>query len=162
MPFVIRSDCRPDTPNRLLNFALHLPDCRRQKQPFPVAPAIQPERRTTMANNGVNDDRGNNVAVAIRLRIVDGKIAEIEQLAIRPPVQLGGRGGRAGAAAGAPGTGDRVVAMKEPNPIFSAVIPENERGVARGSDQYGQLLLHRARPARWQRLLPVHRRLRPF
>lgn len=127
MPFVIRSDCRPDTPNRLLNFALHLPDCRRQKQPFPVAPAIQPERRTTMANNGVNDGRGNNVAVAIRLRIVDGKIAEIEQLAIRPPVPLGGRGGRAGAAAGAPGAGDRVAAMKEPNPIFSAVIPENER-----------------------------------
>jgi hypothetical protein len=89
-----------------------------------------------MGNHGVNDDQGNNVAVAIRLKIVDGKITEVEQLAIRPAVQLGGgggaRGGGAGGAAGAaaapaPGTGDRVAAMKEPNPIFSQVIPENER-----------------------------------
>jgi hypothetical protein len=89
-----------------------------------------------MGNHGVNDDQGNNVAVAIRLKIVDGKITEVEQLAIRPTVQLGGgggaRGGGAGGAAGAaaapaPGTGDRVAAMKEPNPIFSQVIPENER-----------------------------------
>jgi hypothetical protein len=74
----------------------------------------------------VNDDKGNNVAVAIRLKIVDGKISEIEQLAIRPAVQLGGRGG---AAAAPPplSTGDRVAAMKEPNAIFSQAIPENER-----------------------------------
>lgn len=81
--------------------------------------------KENMANNGVNDDKGNNVAVAIRLKIVDGKITEIEQLAIRPPVQLGGRGG--GAAPTAPSTADRVAAMKEPNAIFSQVIPENER-----------------------------------
>ena len=122
--------------------------------------------KENMGNHGVNDDQGTNVAVAIRLKIVDGKITEVEQLAIRPTVQLGGgggargggaaaggpaagagarggaagatgagaapvaggRGGAAGAAAApAPGTGDRVAAMKEPNPIFSQVIPENER-----------------------------------
>ncbi len=130
--------------------------------------------KENMGNHGVNDDQGNNVAVAIRLKIVDGKITEIEQLAIRPTVQLGGGGARgggagggaagagagagagarggaagagaagagAGAAAGGRGgagapagtvgaaaasTGDRVAAMKEPNPIFSQVIPENER-----------------------------------
>jgi hypothetical protein len=99
--------------------------------------------KENMGNHGVNDDQGNNVAVAIRLKIVDAKITEIEQLAIRPAVQLGG-GGRGGGAAGAgaggrggapgaagtapaPSTGDRVAAMKEPNPIFSQVIPENER-----------------------------------
>jgi hypothetical protein len=87
--------------------------------------------KENIANNGVNDDQGNNVAVAIRLKIADGKISEIEQLAIRPAVQLGGRGGtgRGGAPAAPPplSTGDRVAAMKEPNALFSQVIPENER-----------------------------------
>ncbi len=86
--------------------------------------------KENMGNHGVNNDQGNNVAVAIRLKIVDGKITEVEQLAIRPAVQLGGGGGARGAGAGgvaALSTGDRVAAMKEPNPIFSQVIPENER-----------------------------------
>jgi hypothetical protein len=108
--------------------------------------------KENMGNHGVNDDQGNNVAVAIRLKIVDSKITEVEQLAIRPAVQLGGgargggaRGGApaapaagAGAAAGGRGaapaagaaaasTGDRVAAMKEPHPIYFQVIPENER-----------------------------------
>jgi hypothetical protein len=105
--------------------------------------------KENMGNHGVNDDQGNNVAVAIRVKIVDSKITEVEQLAIRPTVQLGGggarggaggrgaapaanagapAGGRGGAPAGpAPSTGDRVAAMKEPNSVFSQVIPENER-----------------------------------
>jgi hypothetical protein len=95
--------------------------------------------KENMGNHGVNDDQGNNVAVAIRLKIVDGKITEVEQLAIRPTVQLGGGGGARGGGAGGRGaapaaaavpaqsTGDRVAAMKDPNPIFSQVIPENER-----------------------------------
>jgi len=127
--------------------------------------------KENMGNHGVNDDQGNNVAVAIRLKIVDAKITEVEQLAIRPAVQLGGGGGARGGGAGArgapaaapaapagargaapaaaavpavpgargaapaapaaaapaPSTGDRVAAMKEPNPIFSQIIPENER-----------------------------------
>jgi len=107
--------------------------------------------KENMGNHGVNDDQGNNVAVAVRLKIVDAKITEVEQLAIRPAVQLGGggggargggaRGGGDGVAAPAPAggrgapaagptvlsTGDRVAAMKEPHPIYSQVIPENER-----------------------------------
>jgi hypothetical protein len=84
--------------------------------------------KENMGNSGINDDKGNNVAVAIRLRIIEGKITEVEQLAIRPAVQLGGPGGR-GAAPAAPAlsTADRVLAMKEPNAIFSQVIPENQR-----------------------------------
>src|SRR5690606_37204171 len=63
------------------------------------------ENLGTGAQN-VNDGSGNNVAVAIRLKIVDEKITEIEQLAIRPEVQLGGgRGGGAGRAGGAGGAG---------------------------------------------------------
>jgi hypothetical protein len=63
--------------------------------------------KENMGNHGVNDDQGNNVAVAIRLKIVDGKITEVEQLAIRPTVQLGGGGGARG---GAPAGGARGAA----------------------------------------------------
>jgi hypothetical protein len=86
--------------------------------------------KENMGNNGVNNDQGNNVAVAIRLKIVDAKITEVEQLAIRPAVQLGGPGGgRGGAApaAPAPSTGDRVAAMSKPNGIFLEAVPEKER-----------------------------------
>lgn len=82
--------------------------------------------KENMSNGGVNDDKGNNVAVAIRLKIVEGKITEIEQLAIRPAVQLGARGGAATAPA-APSTADRIAMMTKPNPIFFETIPEKER-----------------------------------
>lgn len=84
--------------------------------------------KENMSNGGVNDDKGNNVAVAIRLKIVEGKVTEVEQLAIRPAVQLGGPGGRGAAPATPPmSTGDRVLAMKQPHAIFSEVIPEKDR-----------------------------------
>jgi hypothetical protein len=89
--------------------------------------------KENMGTGGANDDSGNNVAVAIRLKIVGGLITEVEQLAIRPEVQLGGGRGRgagaAGAAAAPPAatTGDRVLAMGRPHEIFFEVIPENER-----------------------------------
>jgi hypothetical protein len=86
--------------------------------------------KENMGTGGVNDDSGNNVAVAIRLKIVGGLITEVEQLAIRPEVQLGGGRGRgAGAAATPPppSTGDRVLAMGRPHDIFFEVIPEDER-----------------------------------
>src|SRR5690606_12513669 len=40
--------------------------------------------RENLANAGVNDGQGNLVALALRLKIANGKIAEVEQLAIRP------------------------------------------------------------------------------
>ena len=89
--------------------------------------------KENMGTGGVNDDSGNNVAVAIRLKIVGGLITEVEQLAIRPAVQLGGGRGRGAGAAGAAAapppasTGDRVLAMGRPHEIFFEVIPEDER-----------------------------------
>jgi len=85
-----------------------------------------------MANNGVNDDEGNTVALSIRLKIRDGLITEVEQLVSRPEVQLGGGGdggdgGDGGGLFGGGTTGDRVLAMGEPHPIFFEVIPEDER-----------------------------------
>jgi hypothetical protein len=100
--------------------------------------------KENMGNHGVNNDQGNNVAVAIRLKIENTKITEVEQLAIRPAVQLGGPGRGAGAGAakgkGAPPpapaaapapaaqtTGDRVAQMTKPHDVYFQVIPENER-----------------------------------
>jgi hypothetical protein len=92
--------------------------------------------KENMGNHGVNDGQGNNVAVAIRLKIAGGLITEIEQLAIRPEVQLGGargrgagdgRGGGAGGGGGFGNTGDNVEGMGSPDPVFMQTIPENER-----------------------------------
>jgi hypothetical protein len=84
--------------------------------------------KENMSNNGVNNGQGNTVAVAIRLRIRDGLITEVEQLAVRPAAQLGGRGrGAGGGGPSAPTTGDRIEAMGAPNPVFLESIPVTER-----------------------------------
>jgi hypothetical protein len=64
-------------------------------------------------------------AVAIRLKINDdGKISEAEQLVIRPETSLSGSGGNNNSR---PSTAEAVEKMGAPNPIFTEVIPENER-----------------------------------
>jgi hypothetical protein len=65
------------------------------------------------------------VGLSLRLRIVDGKITEVEQIAARPDRPLG-----AGAAAPAgpfAATGAAVEAMGSPHPEFLEAIPEGER-----------------------------------
>ncbi len=64
------------------------------------------------------------VGLSLRLRIVDGKITEVEQIAARPDRPLG-----AGAAPAGPfaATGAAVEAMGSPHPEFLEAIPENER-----------------------------------
>src|SRR5690606_27792032 len=132
-------------------YKFYVPDVETQQVAFI---GTVKENLATGAQN-VNDGSGNNVAVAIRLKIENEKITEVEQLAIRPEVQLGGgRGGGAGGRAGgaAPGgraggaalggrggaggggggggfgnTGDNVLAMGEPHEVYKRVIPENER-----------------------------------
>ena len=103
-------------------YRLYVPDVETQQV------AMIGTVKENMSNHGVNNDQGNNVAVAIRLKIADSKITEVEQLAIRPAVQLGGPGGRGAAPATPPqSTADRVVAMKQPHEFWMQAIPENER-----------------------------------
>jgi hypothetical protein len=77
--------------------------------------------------------RGGNpttAALALRLKIVNKLITEVEQLAIRPEQSLGGGGGGGGGRGGSGGfgnTGDSVEKMGAPNAIFTQVIPEAER-----------------------------------
>lgn len=100
--------------------------------------------RENMQSRGANTGDGSVVAIGLRLKVVDGLITEVEQLAIRPE-NTGGRGRGAaprGAGAGAPAAGgargagagpssgeagNRVEAMKEPHPIFRETIPAAKR-----------------------------------
>jgi hypothetical protein len=63
------------------------------------------------------------VAVAIRLKIVDSLITEVEQLAIRPETSLMG----GGSGSSFPPTGVGVEKMGAPHKVYAEVIPEAER-----------------------------------
>jgi hypothetical protein len=63
------------------------------------------------------------IAIALRLKIVNGLITEAEQLAIRPETSLTG----SAPASKFPPTGEAVEKMGAPNEIFTQVIPEAER-----------------------------------
>ena len=65
------------------------------------------------------------VGVSLRLRIVDGKIAEVEQIAARPERPLGP--GAAAPSSPFPATGAAVEAMGSPWSGYSEAVPENER-----------------------------------
>ena len=64
------------------------------------------------------------VGLALRLRIVDGKITEVEQIAARPDRPLGPVPAASGPFAA---TGAAVEAMGSPNPVFLEPIPERQR-----------------------------------
>jgi len=66
------------------------------------------------------------VGLSLRLRIVDGKIAEVEQIAARPERPLGPNAGNASASP-FPATGEAVEAMGAPNARFLEAIPEAQR-----------------------------------
>ncbi|MBN1237714.1 MAG: hypothetical protein JXB36_04385 [Gammaproteobacteria bacterium] len=74
----------------------------------------------TVRENGTGPDDGDVVALALRLKIRDERITEIEQLAIRPSSVNSSRGDF-------PPTGEGVEAMGSPHPIFGESIPEDQR-----------------------------------
>ena len=122
-------------------YRFYVPDLETQQVAF-LGTVVE-----NMANNGVNDNEGNNVAISIRLKIRDGLITEVEQLVSRPAVQLGGGGGGGDGGGGFGNTGDNVLAMGEPHPIYFEVIPEDERHtreelVAAGNNYFTALARH--------------------
>jgi hypothetical protein len=102
------------------NYKFYVPDIETQQVAFigtakeggtaPAAPGAKPAQPTT-------------VAVAIRLKIVNGLISEAEQLVIRPETSLMG----GGTASKFPPTGEAVDKMGSPHPVFKEVIPAAER-----------------------------------
>jgi len=66
------------------------------------------------------------VGLALRLRVVDGKITEVEQIAARPERPLGPTAANASANP-FPATGEAVEKMGAPNPMFLQPIPAGKR-----------------------------------
>ena len=91
-------------------YKFYIPDIETQQVAF-----IGTVRENT---RGTGDD--TIVAIALRLKIMDGKISEIEQLAMRPDT--------ANSSANAwPPTGEGVEKMGAPNALFQQPIPEAKR-----------------------------------
>jgi hypothetical protein len=120
------------------NYKFYVPDVETQQVAF----------IGTVREAARNNPQGQLVAVALRLKVVNNKITEVEQLAIRPDntqTVTGGAAANAARPAGAapaggaapapaatggsrfPPTGESVEAMGKPHEIYSQVIPADKR-----------------------------------
>jgi hypothetical protein len=82
----------------------------------------------TVREGGKTTTDGTLVAFALRLKIADHHITEVEQLAIRPDnTQTVTGSGASATPPRFPPTGEAVEKMGTPNPIFAEVIPEAKR-----------------------------------
>ena len=104
-------------------YKFYVPDIETQQIAF--IGTVQEGGRSSGAKNA-KPATPTLVAVAIRLKIVNSLITEVEQLAIRPEQSLTGAK-PASSSSGFPPTGEAVEKMGAPHPIFAEVIPENKR-----------------------------------
>ncbi len=102
------------------NYKFYVPDIETQQVAF-LGTVF--EQASSSATGPQRDPEP--VGLSLRLRIVDGKIAEVEQIAARPDRPLGA--GAAAASSPFPATGEAVEAMGSPHPIFLEAIPEDQR-----------------------------------
>src|SRR5690606_33847897 len=102
------------------NYRFYVPDTATQQVAF----------IGTVRFGGQGETDGTLAALALRLKVVDNRITEVEQLAIRPDntQQVVGGGDAAPAAPSRfPPTGQAVEAMGQPHAIFRETIPEARR-----------------------------------
>jgi hypothetical protein len=99
------------------NYKFYVPDIETQQVAF--IGTVKESARSSSAKPA----EARTVAVAIRLKIVNGLITEAEQLVIRPETSLTG----AAPASKFPPTGEAVEKMVAPHQIFTQTIPESER-----------------------------------
>ena len=92
------------------NYKFYVPDVETQQVAF----------LGTVREKAVRSGEESMAALALRLKIRNNRITEIEQLVIRPDSVNSSNGDF-------PPTGPAVEAMGTPNPIFKESIPENER-----------------------------------
>ncbi|MFO7325325.1 MAG: hypothetical protein DIU62_006395 [Pseudomonadota bacterium] len=81
----------------------------------------------TVRYGGRTETDGTLAAIALRLKIRNNRITEVEQLAVRPDNTAQVTGGGQSAPSRFPPTGEAVEAMGQPHEIFRQVIPENKR-----------------------------------
>jgi hypothetical protein len=92
------------------NYKFYVPDVETQQIAF----------LGTVRENGKTLTDGDLVAIALRLKIRNGRITEVEQIVSRPSNVNSSRGDF-------PPTGQGVEAMGAPHAIFTTPIPEKER-----------------------------------
>ena len=87
--------------------------------------------RENLQSRGANTGDGSVVAIGLRLKVVGGLIAEVEQLAIRPETTPGGRGG--GVAARGAGAGAAAPAARGAGADAAAPAAGGARGAGAGA-----------------------------
>jgi len=102
------------------NYKFYVPDIETQQVAF-LGTVM--EQATSSATGPARPPEP--VGLSLRLRIVDGKITEIEQIAARPERPLGPAA--APSSSPFPATGVAVEALGKPHEIFLTAVPEAER-----------------------------------
>ena len=102
------------------NYKFYVPDVETQQVAF-LGTVM--EQASSSATGPTREPEA--VGLSLRLRIVDGKITEVEQIAARPERPLGP--GAAAPSSPFPATGAAVEAMGSPHPIFLEAVPESEQ-----------------------------------
>jgi len=106
------------------NYKFYVPDIETQQVAYigTVRYGAAPAAGNAPANPGTL------AALAVRLKVVDGKITEVEQLAIRPDntQQVTNRNAAAAPPRFAP-TGEAVDKMSKPHPVYFETIAQNQR-----------------------------------
>lgn len=106
------------------SYEFYVPDVETQQVAF-IGTVLE-----DAANAGANTGEGSLVAIALRLKVENELITEVEQLAIRPETSLGDDADEDQTDEDDddfPPTGEAVDAMGEPHPVYREVIPEAER-----------------------------------
>lgn len=102
------------------NYKLYVPDVETQQVAF-LGTVM--EQAGSSATGALREPEP--VGLSLRLRIADGRITEIEQIAARPERPLGPNAGPPSSPF--PATGAAVEAMGSPHPSYLAAVPEAER-----------------------------------
>jgi hypothetical protein len=109
------------------NYKFYVPDIETQQVAF--IGTVTEGKASTIAKPGVKPAAPTMIALALRLKIVNKLITEVEQLAIRPETSLTGSASNTNSMF--PPTGEAVEKMGAqygiPHPKFLAAIPEAER-----------------------------------
>jgi hypothetical protein len=105
--------------NAIGNYRFYVPDVETQQVAY----------IGTVRYGGQGADDGTLAAIALRLKVRNDRITEVEQLAIRPDntQQVTGGGNAPSAPPRFPPTGQAVEAMGQPHEIYRQVIPEDRR-----------------------------------
>jgi hypothetical protein len=104
-------------------YKFYIPDIETQQVAF--IGTVKEGKAPANAQPGVKPAGPTTIALALRLKIVNNLIKEVEQLAIRPETSLFGNSNNNSSMF--PPTGEAVEKMGAPHERFSQVIPEAER-----------------------------------